>query len=160
MTFGDVNLADDQVQGKYAGSPGDGGWPTIRAYNAETGYEGVFAGDWKDANKLDGAMCDVFGKEETMLAYVEELGGVLGGIMCDIKCLCGKEASGECSKKQMDYYDKFMAGPIADVESRLKLLSASMAKSSKSDAWMSQRVALLKLISKTRALADAGKEEL
>lgn len=159
MTFGDVNLAEDQVQGKYAGSPGGGGWPTIRAYNEKTGYEGAFAGDWKDANNLDGAMCDVFGAEETMQSYVEELGGVLGGILCDINCLCGKEASGECSKKQMDYYDKFTKGPMADVESRLKLLSASMAKSGKSDAWMSQRVALLRLISKTRALADA-KDEL
>ena len=62
VVFGDVNLAEDQVQGKYAGEPGAGGWPTIRAYNKETGYEGVFAGDWKESNSLDGAMCDVFGK--------------------------------------------------------------------------------------------------
>ena len=53
MVFGDVNLAEDQVQGKYAGDPGAGGWPTIRAYNSDTGYEGTFAGDWKDANGLD-----------------------------------------------------------------------------------------------------------
>ena len=68
VVFGDVNLAEDQVQGQYAGEPGAGGWPTIRTYNAETGYEGKFAGDWKDANSLEGAMCDVFGKEETMQA--------------------------------------------------------------------------------------------
>jgi len=161
VAFGDVNLAEDQVQGKYAGSPGGGGWPTIRAYNKDTGYEGAFAGDWKDANKLDGAMCDVFGKEETMQSYVEELSGVLGGIMCDLDCLCGKKDGGECSKKELDYHAKFSTGPIADVESRLKLLTASMAKSGKADEWMSQRIALLKLISKTRALeAATGKEEL
>ena len=100
VVFGDVNLAEDQVQGQYAGEPGAGGWPTIRTYNSETGCEcssfalclcllalrliwlqllrgarvsissvpdeGKFAGDWKDSNSLDGAMCDVFGKEETM----------------------------------------------------------------------------------------------
>ena len=55
MAFGDVNLAEDDIRGQYAGSPGAGGWPTIRAYNADTGYDGVFAGDWKDANNLDGA---------------------------------------------------------------------------------------------------------
>ena len=67
--FGDVNLAEDQVQGRYAGEPGAGGWPTIRAYNKETGYDGVFAGDWKDSNSLDGAMCDVFGKVYTSRAW-------------------------------------------------------------------------------------------
>ena len=54
--FGDVNLAEDEVRGKYAGTPGDGGWPTIRTYNAETGYEGAFAGDWKESNSLDGGV--------------------------------------------------------------------------------------------------------
>lgn len=162
MAFGDVNLAEDQVQGKYAGSPGGGGWPTIRAYNKNTGYEGAFAGDWKDANKLEGAMCDVFGNEEHMQAYVEEMGGVLGGITCDLNCHCAKKEGGECSKKELDYHAKFSAGPIADVESRLKLLSASMAKNGKGDEWMSQRIALLKLIAKTRAFEEAAKakEEL
>ena len=47
-------------------------------------------------------MCDVFGKEETMQAYVEEMGGVLGGVMCDLSCLCGKKESGQCSKQELD----------------------------------------------------------
>ena len=68
VAFGDVNLAEDQVRGKYAGSPGAGGWPTIRVYNNKTGYEGAFAGDWKDQNGHDGAMCDVFGDEDIMTA--------------------------------------------------------------------------------------------
>ena len=47
------------------------------------------------------------------------------------------------------------------MESRLKLLSASMAKSGKGDEWMTQRIALLKLIAKTKAFeAAATKEEL
>jgi hypothetical protein len=156
VAFGDVNLADDQVQGRYAGSPGEGGWPTIRAYNANTGYEGKFAGDWKDANSLDGAMCDVFGKEDTMQAYVEEMGGVM--LCTDLDCLCARKESGACAKKEVDYHAKFKASPLSDIESRLKLLSGSLAKSGKADAWMSERIAILKLLKAIRAAEE--KEEL
>jgi len=165
--FGDVNLAEDQVQGKYAGSPGGGGWPTIRAYNKETGYEGVFAGDWKDANNLDGAMCDVFGKEETMQRYVEEMAGIstpgvfVGGVLCTtFDCLCEQKAGGECSKQEVSYHEKFKDAALADVHSRLKLLSASLAKSASKDAWMQQRVSILKLLASIRAPVDGDKQEL
>ena len=73
VAFGDVNLQEDPVRGKYAGSPGAGGWPSIRYYNKQTGYDGAFAGDWKDSNGLQGAMCDVFGKDENLQRYVEEM---------------------------------------------------------------------------------------
>jgi len=162
--FGDVNLADDQVQGKYAGSPGEGGWPTIRTYNTDTGYEGAFAGDWKDANSLDGAMCDVFGKEETMQRYVEEMSGIhspgvfVGGVLCtDFDCLCAQKESGECAKKDKDYYAKFKDLPLADIQSRLKLLSGSLAKAATKDEWMKQRVTILKLLASTHT-ADTKQE--
>lgn len=169
--FGDVNLAEEQVQGKYAGSPGEGGWPTIRTYNAETGYEGAFAGDWKEANSLDGAMCDVFGKEETMQRYVEEMSGIhapgvfVGGVLCtDFECLCAQKDAGACSKQETTYHTKFKVAPLADVQSRLKLLSASLAKSGKSDEWMKQRITILKLLASTRAsdetAASDSKQEL
>lgn len=156
--FGDVNLADDQVRGRYAGSPGEGGWPTIRAYNAATGYDGKFAGDWKDANSLDGAMCDVFGKEETMQAYVEDLGGVL--LCTDLPCLCARKESGACAKKEIDYHGKFEASKLEEIEGRLNLLSGSLAKSGKADEWMSQRIAILKLLKATRTVALEEKQEL
>lgn len=142
-----------------AGTPGSGGWPTIRTYNKATGYDGAFAGDWKDANNLQGAMCDVFGKEDNMQAYVEEMGGVL---LCeDIDCLCRRKATGECTQKELDYHAKFADSSLADVQSRLKLLSGSLAKSGKGDEWMTQRIAILKLLSSTKAAAEgAGKEEL
>ena len=164
--FGDVNLAEDQVQGKYAGSPGAGGWPTIRAYNSETGYEGVFAGDWKDANQMDGAMCDVFGKEETMQRYVEEMAGIsspgvfVNGILCtSFDCLCKQKDSGTCSKQETAYHAKFKDAPLADIQSRHKLLAASLAKSGKGDDWMKQRITILKLLTSTRA-AEGEKQEL
>jgi len=167
--FGDVNLADDQVQGKYAGSPGAGGWPTIRTYNKDTGYEGSFAGDWKDENGLDGAMCDVFGKEETMQRYVEEMAGIsapgvfISGTLCtDFACLCKQMDSGECSKQQVTYEAKFKSSPLADIQSRQKLLSASLAKSGKADLWMSQRIQILKLLASIRSAEEppAAKQEL
>ena len=167
MAFGDVNLAEDQVQGKYAGEPGSGGWPTIRTYNTETGYEGKFAGDWKDENSLDGAMCDVFGKEETMQRYVEEMAGIhapgvfVGGVLCsDVDCLCKQKDSGECSKQELTYITKFKDAPLADVQSRLKLLSASLAKSQKNgreDSWMKERITILKLLN---SIAETPKDEL
>ena len=153
------------MRGKYAGSPGEGGWPTIRAYNKEFGYEGAFAGSWKDTNGLDGAMCDVFGKEETMQRYVEEMAGIqvpgvfVGGKLCtDFGCLCAQKDSGECSKQERDYVAKFQDAPLADIQSRLKLLSASLAKSGKGDDWMKSRITILKLLASVRA--DAPKEEL
>lgn len=167
--FGDVNLAEDQVQGKFAGDPGAGGWPTIRAYNSDTGYEGSFAGDWKDQNSLDGAMCDVFGKEETMQRYVEETAGIhapgvfVGGVLCtDFSCVCAQSINGECSKQELNYEKKFREAPLADVQSRLKLLSSSLAKSAKKDVWMQQRITILKLLASTRAPAEEaeGKQEL
>ena len=168
MTFGDVNLATDSVRGKWTGSPGAGGWPTIRTYNQETGYEGSFAGDWKESNGLDGAMCDCFGKEETMQRYVEEGAGIsapgvfVNGKLCaSFDCLCEQKDGGKCAKKEIDYHAKFLSEPMETVESRYKLLSASMAKSGKVDDWMKARITILKLLKSTRAHeAEETKEEL
>lgn len=165
--FGDVNLAEDQVQGRYAGEPGAGGWPTIRAYNKETGYDGVFAGDWKDSNSLDGAMCDVFGKEETLQRYVEEMAGIqapgvfVGGVLVtDFDSLCAAKEGGACSKQEVLYHSKFKDALIGDIKDRLKLLSASLAKSAKSDEWMKQRITILKLLTSTHGSAADAKQEL
>lgn len=137
MAFGDVNLSEEQVRGKYAGSPGGGGWPTIRAYNKQTGYEGVFAGDWKDANKLSGAMCDVFGKDENMQKYVEELGST---------SLC-KVTDGEgCTDKEKEFIAKWKDKPAAEVSPQLTRLQGMTGNSMKADLkqWLGQRIAILK----------------
>lgn len=144
MAFGDVNLSEEQVRGKYAGSPGAGGWPTIRVYNKDTGYEGAFAGDWKDSNKLDGAMCDVFGKEETLQAYVEEMGKT---------SLC-KASNGEgCSEKEKEFIAKWTGKDgVAEQLTRLVGMSAGKMKP-ELKKWLSQRIAILKQL-------NVPKEEL
>ena len=55
---------------------------------------------------------------------------------------------------------RFVDAPLADVQSRLKLLSASLAKSGKADEWMAQRIAVLKLLASTRAAEAEDKQEL
>lgn len=144
MAFGDVNLQEAQIRGKYSGSPGAGGWPTIRAYNQDTGYDGVFAGDWKDANKLDGAMCDVFGNEENMQAYVEELGKT---------SLCKAIDGAGCSEKEKEFISKWTGNDgVAAQLARLQGMSSGKMKPGLKK-WLSQRIAILKQLS-------APKEEL
>lgn len=135
MAFGDVNLSEEQVRGKYAGSPGAGGWPTIRYYNTKTGYEGAFAGDWKDENKLEGAMCDVFGKEENMQAYVEEMG---------MTSLCKASDGAGCSDREKEFIAKWKAqqGVAVQLE-RLQGMSGSKMKPDLKK-WLAQRIAILK----------------
>jgi len=135
VAFGDVNLQSDPVRGTYAGSPGAGGWPSIRAYNKATGYEGVFAGDWKDANNLPGAMCDVFGKESTMQAYVEELG---------MTSLCKASDGAGCTDKEKEFIAKWTGKEGVDAQlERLKGMSEGKMKP-ELKTWLAQRMAILK----------------
>jgi len=145
VAFGDVNLSEEQVRGKYAGSPGGGGWPTIRAYNKQTGYEGVFAGDWKDANNLEGAMCDVFGNEDNMKTYVEELGST---------SLCKVSNGAGCSDKEKAFIIKWKGQE--GIEAQLTRLTGMGDAKLKPELkkWLNQRIAILK------QLTAPAKEEL
>ena len=72
VAFGDVNLAEDQVRETKAGgnhNPGEGGWPTVKYFNKETGYEGK---PYKQ--KTSDAMCDELGNDMYMQAHIEEAG--------------------------------------------------------------------------------------
>lgn len=146
VSFGDVNLAEEQIR---KGNPGEGGWPTVRYFNKETGYEGK-----SYTQKTSKAMCDELGDENYMQAYVEEAGGVL--LCSTFDCLCARREGGACSKKEIDYYEKNRG---TDVKAKLKLLSASLEKATKKDEWMSQRISILKLIDAT-ATSEGTKQEL
>ena len=67
VAFGDVNLAEDPVRGNH--NPGAGGWPTVKYFNKETGYEGKAY-----KQKTGDAMCDELGNDMYMQAHVEEAG--------------------------------------------------------------------------------------
>jgi hypothetical protein len=136
VAFGDVNLQTDPVRGKYAGSPGGGGWPTIRYYNKGTGYDGKFAGEWKDANKLEGAMCDVFGKDENLQRYVEEMGST---------SLCSVPEGAGCTEKELEFISKWKDLPKADVDAQHTRLKGMASGSMKPELkkWLGQRLAIL-----------------
>lgn len=148
MTFGDVNLQEDGVRGKYAGSPGGGGWPTIRVYNKGTGYDGAFAGDWKDAKGMSGQMCDVFGKAETMQQYVEEMG---------MTSLCKASDGAGCSDKEQEFIQKWTGSTPTAIEAQLTRLLGMTENKMKPTLkeWLGQRIAILKQLN-----APPVKEEL
>ena len=58
VVFGDVNLQDaGDIPGKFGA--GQGGWPTVRYFNAQTGYDGA-----PYTKKTDKSMCDELGDME------------------------------------------------------------------------------------------------
>jgi hypothetical protein len=133
-----VNLSEEQIHGNY--NPGAGGWPTIRYFNKETGPDGKFAGEWKDAKGLDGAMCDVFGNAEHMQAYVEEMGGT---------SLCSTVDGAGCSDTEKAFIEKWKApdgSGIEGVAAQLKRLVGMKGNKMKPElkTWLGQRIAILK----------------
>jgi len=73
VIFGDINLRDKGPRvGPNGGSlePGKGGWPTIRYFNSETGYDGRAY-----EKQTSAAMCDELGpKMDYMSRYIETIG--------------------------------------------------------------------------------------
>ena len=73
VAFADINLSENRINnGPNGGSFGwgRGGWPTIRYFNTETGYDGA-----PYAKKTEHAMCTELGPaHEYMRIYVEESG--------------------------------------------------------------------------------------
>jgi len=130
VSFGDVNLAEQPIRGSY--SPGAGGWPTIRYFNKETGYEGK-----PYPKKTDKAMCDELGDDEYMQAYVEEMGAT---------SLCSALDGAGCSDKEVEFANKWKEKPAAEVKAQLERLEKMKGGSMKPELkkWLSQRLALLK----------------
>lgn len=91
MSFGDINLQTDSIVDNY--NPGMGGWPTIRYFNKETGYEGAHY-----TQKTEGAVCDELKQRKFMKAYVEEKGSTL---------LCNVATKEACADAEKEYIDKW-----------------------------------------------------
>jgi len=131
VSFGDVNLAEDQVRGNH--NPGAGGWPTIKYFNKETGYAG---GTYikKDAGA---AMCDELGKVDNMEEYVTSYGKT---------SLCSAVSGRGCSDKEKAYIEKMKAAGSVKQTDQLSRLSNMDTKSMTSELaqWNSQRTAILK----------------
>lgn len=141
VAFGDVNLSEEPIRGSY--SPGAGGWPTIRYFNQETGYEGA-----PYVKKTDGAMCDELGDMEYMQAYVEEAGST---------SLCSAETNAGCSDKEIGYITKMKAKTPEEISAQVVRLSGMKAKKMKPELlkWVRQRLAIVEQLS-----SDSSKDEL
>jgi len=68
VSFGEVNLREERTMFGPPHNPGEGGWPTIRYYNRDTGLDG---GSYvqKIPHKQ---VCDELRIEDTMVDYVED----------------------------------------------------------------------------------------
>jgi len=130
VAFGDVNLSEEQIRGNY--NPGAGGWPTIRYFNKETGYEGA-----PYTKKTGGAMCDELGNDEYMQAYVEEAGST---------SLCKAEDGAGCSEKEIEFAEKWKPKESSEVKAQLERLQGMKGSAMKPELqkWLGQRMAILK----------------
>lgn len=128
-------------------NPGAGGWPTIRYFNKDTGYDGK-----SYVKKTDKSMCDELGDSEYMEAYVTESAGIVG---CDV-------ATGEgCSQKEGAFVATWSAKDVVAVSTelaRLEKLAADGAAKMKPEAkkWQKSRINLLKSLVAYMAADDSS----
>lgn len=141
VAFGDVNLSEEPIREYGAGQ---GGWPTIRYFNKETGYNGQAY-----TQKTSGAICDELGQDSYMQAYVEEYGSTS-------LCSLADDFSG-CSEKEVAFATKWKEEPGDAVLAQLKRLQGMAGNSMKPELkkWLGQRVSMLSQIA-----SGLPKEEL
>lgn len=133
VSFGDVNLAEQQVR-DYKGesqSPGAGGWPTVRYFNKECPKGCAYT------KKTGDPMCTELGDDQYMEGYVEEAGGV---------SLCGVGNRDGCDKRQLGYLDKWSGKPKADMQSQIERLQKMNGQKMRKELadWVRARIGILK----------------
>lgn len=134
VAFGDVNLSEEPIRGNY--NPGAGGWPTIRYFNKETGYEGK-----PYTKKTEKSMCDELGPDnEYMQQYVEEAGNT---------SLCSTTTMAGCGDKEKDFIGKWNGKSKSEIAAQVERLKGMSGGKMKPELvqWMKQRLAILKQLS-------------
>lgn len=150
VAFGDVNMGDfgGSVPAKFGA--GVGGWPTVRYFNTETGYDGA-----PYIKKTSKGMCDELGDVEYMRAYVNDVAGP--------KCSAADRST--CSEKEaaflITWADKSAVEVSSEYERLGKLVVASSGKPAQL-SWIRQRHTLLRslLVPAGPASTDAVVQEL
>jgi len=143
VAFGDVNLQKAPGTGS-AWSPGAGGWPTVRYFNAETGYNGA-----PYVQKTSKSMCDELGDQSYMRQYVEDK---------SVKP-CAIHGAGDngadplnCSEQERDFISTWIDKSVGDIiteHTRLQRIveapgGAKLNPTQKQ--WIKQRFAILKQV--------------
>jgi len=138
VAFGDVNLSEEPIRGNH--NPGAGGWPTIRYFNSETGYEGRAY-----TKKTDKSMCDELGDELYMRDYVEEAGSA---------SLCKALDGSNCSEKEVAFAAKMKDAGGDAAAAQLARLTGMRGSSMKPELkkWLSQRISILSQLSASQKM--------
>jgi len=132
IAFGDVNLAEARGTAPWA-QAGMGGWPTIRYFNAETGYQGAAY-----QQKTSKSMCDELGDKQYLRDYITDK---------SIKpCVVNTEDN--CSDEEKKFIDDWRSRSKIDVEKEYirleKVISQSTKTPPKQIKWIKQRANILK----------------
>ncbi len=145
--FGDVNLSEEQVRTIHGEpqNPGQGGWPTLRYFNKETGYGGS-----KYAQKTSKRICEEMKDPAFVEAWVKEQAKTS---LCSIA-----DGNPGCSEREVGYITKAASKSAEDRVKQLRRLNGMSGKKMAPAAkdWISQRVAILKQM----VSADGGEPEL
>jgi hypothetical protein len=144
VKFADINLSKTPIRGP-PHNPGEGGWPTVRHYNARTGSDGA-----KYVQKTDKAVCDELGDEEYMMRYVEDAAGTA---LCDVVDGTG------CDEQSLKYLEKQKALGLDENKKQLARLDGMAGKEMKEDlkVWLKKRQRILRnLISHAEKGAEAA----
>lgn len=126
---------------------GRGGWPTVRYFNAETGYNGA-----PYAQKTSRSMCDELGDLEYMRAYVEEKSVP----PCDVATLAGCDAR-ETGFVQT-WRDQRSATQRESELRRLEKIGQTLNAKPEVMRWHKQREAILKRIQQLPPAAEQKNE--
>jgi len=118
------------MPGKYGA--GQGGWPTVRYFNAETGVDGA-----PYEKKTSKSMCDELGDMEYMRAYINDKGVP--------SCVVGAEPS-SCTAKEQEFLASWSGKDAPAVDRELARLGKLLSSKGKPDQvkWIRQRHSILK----------------
>jgi hypothetical protein len=125
-----VNLSEESIRGNH--QPGAGGWPTIRYFNKQTGYEGA-----NYVKKTSKSMCDELGDESYMEEYVMEAAGLSS---------CDSLSGAGCSEKELEFISKWKSQDQSSLNKEQARLNGMNPQKLKPDLakWLKQRKTIIK----------------
>lgn len=125
-----MNLAEQNIRGNH--QPGSGGWPTIRYFNKQTGYEGA-----SYVQKTSKAVCDELGDESMLEDYIMDAAGL---------SLCISQSGEGCSEKETEFISKWKNQDHASLLKEQTRLNGMNTQKLKPDLakWLKQRKAIIK----------------
>jgi len=134
VAFMDVNLSEDPIREGPNGepyNPGQGGWPTVRYFDKETGIAG---GTYTKVT--DKPMCTELGDLDRMTEYVEQYGKT---------ALCSVVTEKGCTEKEVAYIGKMKSKPATELAAQIERLGTMDGSTMTAELfkWVKQRTRIL-----------------